>query len=109
MRVFKTVCALWSEAFQELAQVLGRSLTLRNGMYYYSLQFLLRVVIFVMIACMYISMTVLGLLSEGQSMAHQTSHFDCAPGILRDPADSVGHITALGYMEVCVTKLTSSL
>ena len=37
MRVFKAVCAIWTEAFQELAQVLGRSLTLRNGMYYYYL------------------------------------------------------------------------
>lgn len=44
---------------------------------------------------------VLGLLSGGDSRAHQTSHFDCNPGASADPA-CVGHITALGYLEVCV-------
>lgn len=34
VRVFKAVCNLWSEAFRELAQVLERSLTLRNGELY---------------------------------------------------------------------------
>lgn len=42
---------------------------------------------------------VLGLLSEGGSNAYQTSHFDCSPGTSQDPT-YVGHVTALGYMEV---------